>query len=55
MIVIGLFMLGNGLRLLCVHPVFRGFVIEPPAAVGRFIRRTSRRGTLVMTPLFLGS
>ena len=54
-IFIGLFMVGNGLRLSNVHPVFRRFVIEPPAAISNFIRRTSRNGTLVIAPLFLGS
>jgi uncharacterized protein len=55
MILIGLFMLGNGLRLLNVHPIFRRLVIEPPAAITGFIRRTSKKGALLVTPLFLGS
>jgi len=54
MILIGVFMLGNGLRLLQVHPVFRRFVIGPPAAVTALIRRASKKGTLLVTPLFLG-
>lgn len=54
MIFIGLFMLGNGLRLVSAHPIFRWFVIEPPAAITGFIRRTSKNGTLLFTPLFLG-
>jgi sulfite exporter TauE/SafE len=54
MVVIGLFMLGNGLRLLNVHPVFRRFVITPPAAITAYIRRTSKHGVSLFTPLFLG-
>ena len=55
MIVIGVFMLGNALRMLDVHPVFRYFVIEPPKFITRYIRRTSRNGTELTTPLFLGA
>lgn len=54
MIVIGLFMLGNGLRLLNVHPIFRGLMVKPPAAITGIIHRTSKNGTLLFTPLFLG-
>jgi len=54
LIVIGLFLLGNGLRLLNVHPIFRGLVVEPPAAITGLIHRTSKNGTLLFTPLFLG-
>jgi uncharacterized protein len=54
MILIGLFMLGNGLRLLNVHPIFRRWVIEPPAAVTGVIRRTAKKGTWFATPLLLG-
>ncbi len=52
---IGIFMVGNGLRMLKVHPIFRYFVIEPPSALTRYIRRKSKRGTSLMTPLFLGA
>ena len=52
---IGVFMLGNGLRMLDVHPIFRYFVIEPPKFLTRFIRRKSKDGTSLVTPLFMGT
>ena len=55
MIAIGIFMLGNALRMLDVHPVFRYFVIEPPKFITRYIRRTAKNGTELATPLFLGA
>lgn len=55
LILIGIFMLGNGLRMLNVHPVFRYFVIEPPKFITRYIRRTAKDGTDFLTPLFLGA
>jgi uncharacterized protein len=55
LIAIGIFMLGNGLRMLKVHPIFRYFVIEPPSALTRYIRRKSKNGASAVTPLFLGA
>jgi sulfite exporter TauE/SafE len=55
MIAIGVFMLGNGLRMLNVHPIFRYFVIEPPSVLTRYIRRTSKKSASLVTPLFLGA
>jgi uncharacterized protein len=55
LIAIGIFMLGNGLRMLKVHPIFRYFVIEPPSFLTRYIRRTSKTSTSLVTPLFLGA
>jgi sulfite exporter TauE/SafE len=52
---IGIFMLGNGLRMLKVHPIFRYFVIEPPSALTRFIRRKSKSDASLVTPLFMGT
>jgi sulfite exporter TauE/SafE len=52
---IGIFMIGNGLRMLKVHPIFRYFVIEPPSSLTRFIRRRSKDGTSLITPLFMGT
>lgn len=52
---IGIFMLGNGLRMLKVHPIFRYFVIEPPSALTHYIRRKSKNGSSFITPLFLGA
>jgi len=55
MIAIGVFMLGNALRMLEVHPIFRYFVIEPPKFITRYIRRTAKSETEMATPLFLGA
>jgi uncharacterized protein len=55
MIVIGIFMLGNGLRMLGVHPIFRHFVLEPPDFLGRFLRQTSKNASSWMTPMVLGA
>jgi sulfite exporter TauE/SafE len=52
---VGVFMLGNGLRMLNVHPIFRYFVIEPPKSLTRFIRRKSKNGDSIVTPLFMGT
>ena len=54
MILIGIFMLGNALRMFNVHPMFRYFSIEPPKFITRYIRRTAK-GTDTVTPLFLGA
>jgi len=53
MIAIGIFMVGNALRMFNVHPIFRYFSFEPPKFITRYIRRTAR-GTDALTPLFLG-
>lgn len=55
MIAIGVFVFGNGLRLLGAHPLFRWFVFEPPAGVTRFARRASRGSRSAVAPLFLGA
>ena len=49
MILIGLFMLGNALRMFNIHPIFRYFSIEPPKFITRYIRRTAK-GTDTFTP-----
>jgi len=60
-IAIGIFMVGNALRMLNVHPIFRYFIIEPPKFITRYIRRTakSKGGSQTrpdwITPLFLGA
>ncbi len=51
---IGIFMLGNAMRMLDVHPIFRYFAIQPPRVLTRFIRRTAKNGESYATPLFLG-
>ena len=53
MIAIGVFMIGNALRMFNVHPIFRYFSIEPPKFITRYIRRTAK-GTDTFTPIFLG-
>ncbi len=55
LIAIGVFMVGNALRMLNVHPIFRYFALEPPASVTRYIRRKSRGPASALTPLFLGA
>jgi sulfite exporter TauE/SafE len=55
LIAVGIFMLGNALRILNVHPIFRYFAIEPPKFISRYIRRTAKNGTEFVTPLFLGA
>jgi sulfite exporter TauE/SafE len=52
---IGVFMIGNALRMLEVHPVFRYFAIQPPRFLTRFIRRAVKNGDSFATPLFLGA
>jgi uncharacterized protein len=59
MIGIGVFMIGNALRMFNVHPIFRYFSIEPPKFITRYIRRTARRDEArpypdTATPVFLG-
>jgi sulfite exporter TauE/SafE len=51
---IGVFMVGNALRMLNVHPIFRYFSIEPPRFITRFIRQRARQGADLVTPAFLG-
>lgn len=61
LLLIGVFMVGNGLRLLNVHPIFRYFNLEPPKFITRFIRRTAKKNidagkeNNYITPLFLGA
>jgi sulfite exporter TauE/SafE len=55
-IAIGLFMVGNAMRMLNVHPIFRYFNFEPPAYVTRYIRRTSKsQAAGSLTPILLGT
>ena len=43
MIAVALFMIGTALALLDVHPVFRFFILEPPAFLRRLVRRQSKQ------------
>ncbi|GAB4399451.1 MAG: hypothetical protein OHK0052_22920 [Anaerolineales bacterium] len=52
---VGIFMLGNALRMLNVHPIFRYFIFEPPKAVTRYLRRASKQTTDWFSPVFLGA
>jgi sulfite exporter TauE/SafE len=54
LIAIGIFMIGNALRMFNVHPIFRYFVIEPPKFITRFVRRTAKNEAS-FTPIFLGA
>ena len=49
MILIGVFMLGNALRMFNIHPIFRYFSIEPPKFITRYIRRTAKGTDTVHT------
>lgn len=54
LITIGVFMIGNALRMFNIHPIFRYFSIEPPKFITRYIRKTAK-GTDAVTPVFLGA
>jgi sulfite exporter TauE/SafE len=53
-ILIAIFMIGNALRMLNVHPIFRFFSFEPPHWLTRYIRRKSKNQDSFFTPIFLG-
>lgn len=53
-IAIAVFMIGNALRMLNVHPIFRFFSFEPPHFITRFIRRKSKEGSSLFTSVFMG-
>jgi sulfite exporter TauE/SafE len=55
LIAIGIFMVGNALRMFNIHPIFRYFSIEPPKFITRYIRRKARNGESFFAPLFLGA
>ena len=55
LIVIGIFMIGNALRMFNIHPIFRFFALEPPKFVTRAIRRRAKKGADLVTPLMLGA
>jgi sulfite exporter TauE/SafE len=54
-IAIGIFMVGQAMRLFNVHPIFRYFNIEPPKFITRYIRQKSKSGSQIVTPLFMGA
>jgi len=51
---IGIFMIGNALRMFNVHPIFRYFVFQPPSFITRYIRRKAKSSAEIVTPIFLG-
>lgn len=51
---IGIFMVGNALRILDVHHIFRFFIIEPPAAVRRLLRSKAKNSASALAPISLG-
>jgi uncharacterized protein len=55
LIAVGIFMLGNALRMFNVHPIFRYFAVEPPKFITRYIRRKAKNGESFFAPLFLGA
>jgi len=55
LVAIGIFMIGNALRMLNVHPIFRFFILEPPASLTRYIRRKSKSEMDFFTPAVLGA
>jgi sulfite exporter TauE/SafE len=56
LVAIGIFMVGNALRMFNIHPIFRIFALEPPKFVTRYIRKTAKKGGAdLTTPVFLGA
>jgi sulfite exporter TauE/SafE len=55
LIAIGIFMIGNALRMFNVHPIFRYFAFEPPKFITRYIRRKAKNQESFFAPLFLGA
>ena len=56
MIAIGIFMIGNALRMLNVHPIFRYFVIEPPGSLNSIHPAESPKIEMdFFTPAVLGA
>jgi uncharacterized protein len=55
LIAVGIFMLGNALRMFNVHPIFRYFAIEPPKFITRYIRRKAKNSESFFAPLLLGA
>ena len=51
---IGVFLVGNALRMFNVHPIFRFFTFEPPSVITRYVRRISKGNDRLATPIFLG-
>ncbi len=52
---IGIFMLGQALRILNVHPIFRHFNIETPYFIRKYIRTKANNGQTIFAPAMLGA
>ena len=51
---VAVYMLGVGLAMLQVHPIFRYFVIQPPRFLTRMVRNQAKAGT-IFAPAALGA
>ena len=51
--VIAIFMIGTGLSLLNIHPLFRYFIIQPPKFLTRWVRQRSKSAD-IFAPAILG-
>jgi sulfite exporter TauE/SafE len=54
LIAIGIFMVGNALRMFNMHPIFRYFSFEPPKFITRYIRQRAKDDSW-LSPVFLGA
>ena len=52
--IVAVYMLGVGLSMLGVHPIFRYFVIQPPRFLTRMVRNQAKAGT-IFAPAALGA
>jgi uncharacterized protein len=53
-IIIAVYMVGVALQLLGVHPIFRYFIIQPPAKLQRMVRKVAKGNDELTTPILLG-
>ncbi len=54
-IVVSLYMVGIALQLLNIHPIFRYFIIQPPAYLQRLVRKIAKGNDELTTPILLGA
>jgi uncharacterized protein len=53
-IIVAIYMVGVALQLLNVHPIFRYFIIQPPARLQRMVRKVAKGNDELTTPVLLG-
>lgn len=53
-VVVAIYMLGVALQLLKIHPIFRYFIIQPPASLQRLVRKVAKGNDQLTTPALLG-